>query len=59
VIEGGTPVTLIGNNLGYLANHTHVTIAGAICTPLHDKYVVSTRSDCSTDFIVYLEQNSS
>ena len=43
VVEGGTPVTLIGSNLGYAANHTSVVIAGVNCTPVYEKYVVSTR----------------
>jgi len=43
VIEGGTPVTLTGSNLGYAANHTQVIIAGVVCTPVHREYVVSTR----------------
>jgi len=42
-VEGGTPVTLIGSNLGYAANQTSVIIAGVNCIPVHEEYVVSAR----------------
>jgi len=58
VVEGGTPVTLTGSNLGYAANHTKVTIAGAICTPEPEKYVVSTRYDCCSNSVNCLEHNN-
>ena len=44
LVEGGTPVTITGTNLGYTVSQVHVvTLAREPCTVVDDQYVISTR----------------
>jgi len=43
-IDGGTRITVSGNNLGFWFNQSLVSIAGTACQVIPDEYIVSKRS---------------